>query len=103
MRAAYERIWKAVLEIVNDNCGKTVAVATHGGVIRCLNCRLLFGTIERLKDMEWCENTGVTLLEFDDDMNWALKYMNDRSHVPDELLPKRNRMAEVGKIDNNVG
>lgn len=103
MRAAYERIWKAVLRIANESVGKTVAVATHGGVIRCLNCRLLFGTIERLKDMEWCENTGVTLLEFDDDMNVRIKYMNDRSHVPDELLPKRNRMAEVGKLDNNVG
>lgn len=103
MRSAYERIWKAVLRIANENVGKTVGVATHGGVIRCLNCRLLFGTIDRLKNMEWCENTGVTLLEFDDDMNVIIKYMNDRSHVPDELLPKRNRMAEVSKIDNNVG
>ena len=103
MRNAYERIWKAVCEIAESNSGKTVAVATHGGVIRCLNCRLVYGTIERLKDTPWCENTGVTLLTFDDAMNVTLEYMNDRTHVSDEFLPKRSRMAEVISIDNNVG
>ena len=103
MRSAYERIWEAVLSIVKENTGKTVAVATHGGVIRCLNCRLTYGTIERLKDMEWCENTGVTLLEFDENNNVSVKYMNDCSHVPEELLPKRSRVADVSKIVNNVG
>lgn len=103
MRDAYERIWDAVISIAKENAGKTVAVATHGGVIRCLNCRLAFGTAERLKDMSWCENTGVTLVTFDDDMNAKVMLMNDCSHVPDEFLPKRSRMAEVSKIDNNVG
>ena len=103
MREAYTRIWEAVLSIAKENIGKTVAVATHGGVIRCLNCRLAFGSIERLKDMPWCENTGVTLVTFDDDMNVKVMFMNDCSHVPDEFLPKRSRMAEVSKIDNNVG
>ena len=103
MRAAYERIWKSVLEIAKENKDKSVAVATHGGVIRCLNCRLTFGTIERLKDTPWCENTGVTLLTFDDDMNVKLRYMNDSSHVPEEFLPKRSRIAEVISVDNNVG
>ena len=97
MRKAYERIWETVLKIAQENDGKTVAIATHGGVTRCLNCRLLYGTIDRLKDVEWSENTSVTLVEFDDNFNAELKYMNDHSHIPDELLPKRSRIAEVGK------
>lgn len=95
MKRAYERIWNAVLNTAKENNAKTVAVATHGGVTRCLNCRLVYGAIERLKDTEWCENTGVTLIEFDDGLNASVKFMNDTSHLPEELLPKRNRMAEV--------
>ena len=38
-------------------------------------------------------------IDFD---NVSFKYMNDCSHVPEELMPKRSRMAEVSKIDNNV-
>lgn len=95
MRNAYVRIWDAVLAAVRENIGKTVAIATHGGVIRCLNCRLTYGSIDRLKDTPWCENTGVTLINFNDDMSAQVKFMNDTSHVPEELLPKRSRMAEV--------
>lgn len=103
MRGAYERIWQAILSIAGENKGKTVVVATHGGVIRCLNCRLTYGTIEGLKSTPWCENTGVTAITFDDNMNVKLEFMNDCSHVPDEFLPKRNRIAEVSKIGSNGG
>ena len=94
MRDAYERIWNAVKRIANENEGETVAVATHGGVIRCLNCRLLYGDITRLKDTPWSENTSVSLITVDKD-GAKLEYMNDHSHVPEELLPVRSRLAEV--------
>ncbi|MBO4693742.1 MAG: histidine phosphatase family protein [Clostridia bacterium] len=97
MRHAYERICRAVINITNENKGKTVAIATHGGVTRCLMCRLMYGSIDRLKDVEWCENTAVSLIRFDDDLNAQLVYMNDHSHIPEELLPKRSRIAEVSK------
>ena len=97
MRDAYKRIWDGVLSAVKSNEGKTIAIATHGGVIRCLNCRLLYGSIDKLKDVPWCENTGVSLITFDYNLNYNLEFMNDCSHVPSELLPKRSRMAEVAK------
>ena len=94
MREAYERIWKAITLIAEENEGKTVAVVSHGGVIRCLNCRLLYGSIDRLKDTSWSENTSVALVTFGSD-GAKLHYMNDHSHVPEELLPLRSRLAEV--------
>ena len=103
MRHAYERIWRAVLGAALESRGQTVALATHGGVIRCLNCRMNYGTIDRLKDTPWCENTGITLIEFDDGMNPKTVFMNDTSHLPKELLPVRSRLAEVMDIDSNVG
>lgn len=94
MRTAYERVWNAIETVFKENEGKTVAVASHGGVIRCLNCRLLYGDIHRLKDTPWCENTAVSLITSRDG-ECKLEYMNDHTHVPEEFLPKRSRLAEV--------
>lgn len=92
MRDAYERIWNAVVEIVKENQGKQIAAAAHGGVLRCLHSRLKFGTIERLAEVDWSENTAVTCLTFDDDMNMTVRYISDHSHVPLEFMPKRSRL-----------
>ncbi|MEE0807778.1 MAG: histidine phosphatase family protein [Acutalibacteraceae bacterium] len=99
MRVAYERIWNTILELARENEGKSVAVATHGGVSRCLCCRMLYNDINRLSEVPWCENTAVTKLCFDDDMNVTMEYMNDHTHVPDEYMPKRSRI--VSKVEEN--
>ncbi len=93
MRDAYERIWNTVLGIVRENPGKSIAAATHGGVTRCLMCRMLYNDINRLKEVPWCENTAISLIEFDEDFNPTLKFMNEHSHVPAEYMPKRNRLS----------
>lgn len=99
MRDAYMRIWKAVCNIAKDNRGSTVAVATHGGVLRCLNCRLLYNDITKLKDTPWSENTAVTLLNFDEQLNCKAEYLNDVSHLPEEYVNRKSRI--VSKIDGD--
>lgn len=96
MRNAYERIYTEILDLAQQNRNKTIAVATHGGVSRCLMCRILYNDINRLKDVPWCENTAVTLLKIDDDNKIGVEFFNDYSHVPVQYMPKRNRI--VGKI-----
>lgn len=93
MRHAYERIWNTVKRIAAENDGKTVACATHGGVMRCLHCRLLLGDINRLSEMGWSDNTAVTLLRFDQDNKVEVVFYNDSSHLPEELIPKRSRLS----------
>lgn len=94
MKTAYDRIWETVKKIVEDNKGKTVACATHGGVTRCLLCRLFYGDINRLKDTGWVENTAVTLLRFDEAKPLPeVVFFNDYSHLPDQLVPKRSRLS----------
>ncbi len=92
MRTLYERMWNAVKEIATENNGKTVAVATHGGAIRTLNCKLLFDDIERLNETPWSENTAVTKIIFDENLNAKIEFMNDVSHLPEGYLPKNSRM-----------
>lgn len=99
MRDAYVRIYDEIISLAHLNRQKTIAVATHGGVLRCLMCRVLYYDINRLKDVPWCENTAVTLLNVDDNDKISVEFFNDYSHVPSEYMPKRSRIvskAEVG-------
>ena len=95
MRDAYVRIYDEILALARENRGKTIAAASHGGVLRCLTCRVLYNDIARLKDVPWHENTAVTLIKIDDNDNIGIEFFNDYSHVPREYMPKRNRI--VGK------
>lgn len=93
MRDAYERISNAFFKIVNDNKGKTVACATHGGIMRCLLCRLIYNDITKLKDTTWLDNTAVCYFEVDDGLNVSVKLINDYSHLPENLLSQKSRLS----------
>ncbi len=93
MRDAYVRIYDEIITLAHQNRGKTIAVASHGGVLRCLTCRILYYDITRLRDVPWHENTSVTLIKVDDDDKITIEFFNDYSHVPKEYMPKRNRIV----------
>lgn len=95
MRNAYVRIYDEITELVRINRDKTVAAVSHGGVLRCLMCRVLYNDINRLKDVPWCENTAVTLLKIDDSDKIGVEFFNDYSHVPPEYMPKRSRIVSM--------
>lgn len=98
MRHAYERIYETVIEIAQKNRGKTVACTTHGGVTRCLICRILSNDICELKNTPYSDNTAVTLFNIDDGDNIKIEFFNDASHLPTELLPAENRVASFMKV-----
>lgn len=97
MRHAYTRIWNTVCRIAEANRNKTVVCSTHGGVTRCLLCRLLKGDINHLVEIPWSENTAVTLLEFENPENVRVVFYNDISHLPQELIPVRSRLSTLMK------
>lgn len=88
MLYAYERIWETILNIAKENKGKTIACATHGGVTRCLNCRLVKNDISKMNEIPFGYNTAVTLIEFDDNLNFKVIFYDDASHITDELMNK---------------
>lgn len=99
MRHAYDRIFETVKTLAKENCGKTIACTTHGGVTRCLLCRILHNNIEELKNTPWADNTAVAKILVDDNGNFSLEYYNDTTHVPQEFLPKRNRISTFMKVN----
>ena len=93
MRDAYERIWDTIKKIAYENKGKTIACSTHGGVIRCLLCRLLYGDITKLSTIPWSDNTAISLIEFDENFKPDVIFYNDASHLPNELIPAKSRLS----------
>lgn len=84
MVQVYRRINHAIDEIIEENPGKTVAISTHGGVIRNLYARVENGSIEGLRKSVVFGNTSVSILEAEEGkLRW--KSVNDMSHLPEEL------------------
>ncbi len=86
MRDAYKRIVKTFFELVGKHKGQTIACASHGGIIRCLECHILYNDITRLKDITIFDNTAILLLEIDDNGIITIKLTNDSSHLTPELI-----------------
>ncbi len=91
MRVSYQRITNAFWDIVNQNKGKTVALATHGGIIRCLLCKLIYDDISKLITVPLFDNTAVGYIEIDDSNKIELKFANDYSHLPSDMLRSSSR------------
>ena len=85
MVSAYDRIYNCLKEIAGESQGKTVAVASHGGVIRCLLCKIMKNDIKKLPEVPFVDNTGVTLIEADENINFTVKIFNDNSHLSANL------------------
>ena len=82
--ALQDRLVSSVLDIAAANDGKTVAVFTHGCAIRALLSYIKNIPPHEISTIQHCDNTAVSLLEVDGS-TMTIKYMNDNSHLPDEL------------------
>ncbi|MBO5211282.1 MAG: histidine phosphatase family protein [Clostridia bacterium] len=100
MRESYQRITNAFWDIVNQNKGKTVALATHGGIIRCLLCKLIYDDISKLITVPLFDNTAVGYIEIDDSNKIELKFINDYSHLPSDMLRSSSRPSLYTMRDN---
>lgn len=85
MRHVYARIWDTVTMLAKKNQGKTICCVSHGCAIRNLVCHAKGWPIERLNDVQWCENTALNVLAFDDAWQASLLLENDASHLTQEL------------------
>lgn len=97
MRMVYERAKKAIHKVAEDpeNEGKTILIASHGAVTKCLVCYLVLGDIERLIEIPWSNNTAVALIKYEDG-KFDVEYYNDDSHIPDDFMPAESR--DVAKL-----
>ncbi len=74
-----DRFLRALAEIAREHEGQTVAIFSHGCVLR--------GVQKRLNRSEWvpyCDNTAVSKLILEDGV-FQFAYLNDNSHLSDEI------------------
>lgn len=75
------RFLQALEEVARRHDGQTVAVFTHGMVLRGVQQRLFF---PEKRDLPHSENTAVSKLLWDG-TDFQYEYLNDASHLPQEI------------------
>ena len=80
--AAGERGFAALLDLVEKNRGKSIAIAAHGGLLQGMFCLLKKLPWERMLEVKDLDNTCVNLVQFYDDGTWEIVYENDTSNLP---------------------
>lgn len=93
IRQVCKRMWDAVNDICQHHPDQTVCVVSHGCAIRSFLCRALGKNIDQLNDIPWCDNTAVTVVEFENGKP-RVTVMNDASHIPPELSVYRRESGE---------
>jgi len=78
------RIYDVVRELAEAHRNQTICIVSHGCVIRTLLATILEIPSGRIGELAHCDNTGVSLLEYDDE-RFQIHYMNDASHLTEEI------------------
>ena len=81
---AGQRAYDCLQEIAAENPEKTIAVVTHGSVIRGILGLTLEIPAQELPKIGWGDNTCVAKLLFSGS-KIQVEYKNDASHLPDDL------------------
>lgn len=88
IREVAQRASRFVKHLLEKHLGEDVLVVSHGNFIRSLICACVLG--EKYNDEDFAAlhdslimgNTGVSLLEFDEEKNlWRIIYLNNFSHL----------------------
>lgn len=92
MRQVYERMQKVMHRLIHANMERTIAVVSHGCAIRNYICYITGVDFEDLNRVTWCDNTGVSRIDFDEKWHPKVRYTGDVTHLPQELstLSKQN-------------
>ncbi|MBR5272918.1 MAG: histidine phosphatase family protein [Clostridia bacterium] len=80
MQSVCNRMVSSIAKIARENEGKTVCVVSHGCAIRNYIGYIRYGTLERLAYVEWCDNTAIYTIDYD---NGVAKLVGeaDNSHL----------------------
>lgn len=73
------RFLAAMTQAARENEGKTIAIFSHGCVLR--------GVQKRIAQTDWvpyCDNTAVSKLRYEDGA-FRFEFLNDNSHLPEEI------------------
>lgn len=78
----YNRIVKTIGEIISQNENKTIAIVSHGAVLRNYLCHAMGLTWDKFREIDRVLNASVTKLVNDNkSQKYKILYKNDTSHL----------------------
>ncbi len=80
MKEVRARALKALIQIAEENEGKTILIGTHAGVLRTLECYFKNIPYEEMKNVPWQANTSVNVLEYANGKFTVIK-MGETEHL----------------------
>lgn len=84
-----DRIKNKILEIIDENSGRQICIASHGMAIKSFLCFVKGLDLSQMDQLSWCENTAVSIMEFSDNkINLILE--NDSSHLNNDFINVSN-------------
>ncbi len=81
MRNVYDRMKKALTEIVRANAGKRIAVVSHGCAIRNYLCFAKGVPFKEIDSIPWCDNTSIAKIEYNDELVPEIIFFNNTEHL----------------------
>ena len=92
-----ERAIRGIIDIVNRERGKSIAIACHMLTIQLIMAKLLRVPIRDVWEMVRLENTSITTMNIEDNGDFEVVRWADDSHLPEEL---KNANVKVAGIHN---
>ncbi|MBQ3403894.1 MAG: histidine phosphatase family protein [Oscillospiraceae bacterium] len=93
---AGQRLIDFMLELEDRHPGQTVMIGSHGTVIKYMLTLIQGKTLSQHRDVAHGDNTCVALLRLDGG-RFHIEYMNDASHLPDEMSRFRRQKWQTNK------
>lgn len=84
MQSVYDRMRDTVLMLVRRHQGERICVVSHGCAIRNFLCYAKGWDLTHINEIQWCDNTAISIVEFDHSFHPQLVQLNDSSHLPYE-------------------
>jgi broad specificity phosphatase PhoE len=84
MQEVCDRMWNVITEIVLKSEGKQILIVSHGCSIRNFICKAMQKPLEQIADVMWCDNTSISIIDFDNNMSPTVIISGDASHLTDE-------------------
>jgi broad specificity phosphatase PhoE len=81
----FSRAITAVKKIVSSETEDHIAIVSHGELILTLICDKFKIGFEKRLDVAWLSHCGITLITYDDEHEFTIRYINDVSHLEDNL------------------
>lgn len=75
------RVIKTIEQIVVENTGKTICIATHATVLRALQCYWSGKELCEMKNIEWSANASITSVCYEEDLSFHDLFSGQCSHL----------------------